>query len=146
MARIIRIKLTAALALAGVLQKMNNNIVQLGLEDGMDGIVHLAGELVDTSFQLQQNPDKLKRMEDRLGRMEYILTEGRLVHDQTAGWERMFRVAKLEEIKAQFREAQALVMAYRELPETLVLKRPVVTGKSVAGHPTRTTTGASATL
>lgn len=144
MARIIRIKLTAALALAGVLQKMNNNIVQLGLEDGMDGIVYLAGELVDTSFRLQRDPSKLVQMRRQLGRMEYILTEGRLVHHQTAGWERMFRLAKLDEIKAQFREAQALVMAYNELPILVRKRLRVEAGGTVTTQATMA--GTSATL
>lgn len=130
MLRLIRTKFTAALALSGLLQKFNADMIQLDLGHDIDGIIQLAGELVQASFQLQEDADYLEDLKDKLSEMERQLTSGQLNRNGLSNWERMYRLAKLDGLKAQLKEAMALVLAYRELP--LHLDRPIRRGQSVA--------------
>ncbi|MEK7540610.1 MAG: hypothetical protein AAB558_05185 [Patescibacteria group bacterium] len=127
MARLIHIKLTAALALSGVLQQVNNTVILSNWEQEMDGITQLASELVSLAFQLQQDSSVLGTLESKVNRLEHLLTE---CHLDSSGfttlaiWERMHRVAKFEQLQGKVKEAKALIMAYRELPTEPERKRP----------------------
>lgn len=119
MPRLLRTKFTAALALSGLLQKFNADMIQLELGHDMDGIIQLAGELVQASFRLQEDADELEDLADKLRQIDRRVTEGRLNQDGLPNWRRMYRLAKLDGLRAQVKEAQALVLAYRELPTHL---------------------------
>lgn len=127
MARLINTKLTAALALSGVMQQINNAVIMSNWEQEMDGITQVTGELVSLAFQLQQDPSVLDKLGSKVDHLERLLAECRLGPSglvDLATWERMHRVAKFEQLWGKLKEARALVMAYRVLPEMLERKPP----------------------
>lgn len=135
MRRIINTKLTAALALSGVLHRLNEAVIQLGLEQDLDGITQVCAELIDTSFQLQSDTSKLEQMGSFVSRADQMVQECRLNQSGLIMWQRMHRAAKLEAIKAMVHEAKSLVMAYSVLPVQMERKRRPAT---FSAHPPAT--------
>lgn len=125
MARLINTKLTAALALSRTLQQVNNTVIMSNWEQEMDGIAQLASELISLAFQLQQDSSVLDKLESKVDRLEHLLAECRLDYSgfaTLATWKRMHRLAMFQQLQGKVKEVRALIMAYRELPETLERK------------------------
>lgn len=124
MLRIINTKLTAALALSRVSHQINNAVIQLELEQDLDGIVQLCKDLMLEADQLSQDPSKEGSLVTRLTRMDNMLQGVHFSSEGLLTWERMLRLAKLDALKAMVREAKALLMAHATLPVTPERRRP----------------------
>lgn len=132
MRRLINTKLTAALALSGILHRLNEAVIQLELEQDLDGITQICAEMLDTSFQLQSDASKLERMGTLVTRADHMVQDFRLNQSGLDMWQRMHRAAKMESIKAMIHEAKSLVMAYSVLPVQAERKRRPAT---ISAHP-----------